>query len=406
MNNIKDTVISKYTKLNYLYLAIVLLWRPLQGTILSMDGKGRTIMFLTIVVFILNYNNNIFRRITQSKPIIFWLIWCIYASINTYIMGYDHPNTNFFYFVVNQLLCPCIIMIVTTYEYLNNSKRLLKWLLSIFLLYAFIGTFVMDIGYVAMKEGNTNANTLGNLLALNVMMIVFFAGFLFCRKDITIKRMIIFILFAIGIVVISATRKALGAGFIMIIGIILSQVKLNIDNIVKMTFPVILMYYIFNFIMSNTQMGERLNEIDEQAESVELEYDIKDNFFLKAMGDRAHQYIIGFQIFKDKPISGVGLKNYQRETNSPYCLHTEYMVQICECGIIGCLLFIAFYVNIIKCLLAKFRKGGYYKSIAIMLFGGIVAILFTSLTAWTYSFPFYFAVLGTIIGFIHSKSAI
>jgi hypothetical protein len=34
------------------------------------------------------------------------------------------------------------------------------------------------------------------------------------------------------------------------------------------------------------------------------------------------------------------------------------------------------------------------------MLGAIVAILFINFTAWTYSFPFYFAVYGTVIGFI------
>ena len=62
-----------------------------------------------------------------------------------------------------------------------------------------------------------------------------------------------------------------------------------------------------------------------------------------------------------------------------------------------------FYFSIIKMLLKKIKLGKFERSIAIMMLGTLVALLFIYLTAWSYSFPFYFAVLGTIVGFIYSK---
>lgn len=391
------------SRVNYLYVALILLWSPLQGTIISFDGKGRILLALTLMAIIINLNKVTFKKILFSTPVALWLTWCIYVTINTYFQGFSVTNTTFLFFTINNVICPCIIMAVCAYEYLKNPKRFLKTILLVFLIYAVIGTFVMDIGYVAVEEGNMNANTLGNLLALNVMLIIFFVGVLYCRQDITLTKTVALVLFAIGIVVVSATRKALGASFIMIISIILSQIKFTFSNILKIILPTIVLYYGFNFIMGNTKMGERMGELEEQADNVETMYNIGDNAFLKAMGDRAPQYILGYEVFKEKPIAGVGLCNFRRETGYPAVLHTEYMVQMCECGIIGCILFVMFYLSIIKRLLKKIRFGKLERSIAIIMLGTIAALLFIYLTAWSYSFPFYFAILGTIVGFIYSK---
>lgn len=388
-----------YSYFNYFFIAIVLLWKPLQGTVLTFDGKGRILLLLTVMAFVLNCNRHIFKKLLFSKPIVLWLVWCLYVTINTYFHGFRSENLSFSFFIFNHVYCPCMIMAVSAYEYIKNARRFLKVMLWIFLIYTFIGAFVMDIGYVAENEGAVNVNTLGNALALNVMMIIFFTGVLYCRKEITLKTTIVLVLFAIGVVVISATRKALGAGVIMIIALMLSQVKLTFSSFLKMILPVIVLYYGLTFVMGNTQMGERFADSEEKSSKFVKEYNVGNNPFLKMVGDRAPQYILGTQLFIEHPITGIGLTNFQRESRYPYRLHTEYMVQICECGIIGCVLFVMFYVVIIKQLLAYYRRD-FIRSSAIVMLGGIAALLFIYITAWSYSICTYFAVLGTIVGFI------
>ena len=145
----------------------------------------------------------------------------------------------------------------------------------------------MDIAFVAVEKGAVTVNTLGNELSLNVMLIIFFAGVLYCHRYISIKLAIGLIVFALGIVVITATRKAFGAGVIMTIALILSQIRLTFGSFLKVILPLLILYYGFTHVMNNTQMGERMENLNEQADNVEQEYNIVDNEFLKAMGDRA-----------------------------------------------------------------------------------------------------------------------
>ena len=392
-----------YSYFNYFYIAIVLLWRPLQGTILTVDGKGRILLLLTIIALLINCNRIVFRKILYKQPIVIWLLWCIYVIINTYLSGFYREDVSFLYFAINQICCPCIIMAVIAFEYFKDDRKLLKYVLFIFLIYAFIGAFVMDIGYVAAEEDAVNVNTLGNALALNVMMIIFFTGLCYCRKELSLKITVVLILFAMGIIVMSATRKALGAGVLMIIALMLSQIKISINSLIKMMVPIIALYFAFTYVMNNTGMGKRLSELDDQADNVSLYYNVSDNVFLKSLGDRAPQYILGTQLFVEQPITGIGLTNFQRKSGYPNRLHSEYMVQICECGIIGCILFVMFYIYIIKQLLLKFRKGNYDRQIVVIMLGTIVALLFIYLTTWSYSNCVYFTVLGTIIGYIYKK---
>lgn len=382
---------------------MVLLWRPLQGTVLTFDGKGRILFLLTFLAFIVNSNRTYFKKFLYSKPMVFWLIWCCYVTINTYLKGFDSESTTFSYFIINKVFCPCMVMAVSAYEYFKNSRAFLKTALLIYLIYSFIGAFVMDIAYVAEEEGAVTVNTLGNELSLNVMLIIFFAGVLYCHRYISLKLTIALIIFALGIVVITATRKALGAGVIMTIALILSQIRLTFGSFLKVILPLLILYYGFTHVMNNTQMGERMEELEEQTDKVEQQYNIGDNEFLKAMGDRAPQYIIGTQIFKEHSLTGIGLNNFSRVSGFTFVLHSEYMVQICECGIIGCLLFLAFYLGIIRRLTKRINWKEKGTKIPIMMLGGVVALLFVYFTAWAYSFGTYFVVLGCIIGYIYKS---
>ena len=76
--------------LNYFYITIVILWEPLRKMVITFDASARTIIFLSIVVFLLNYlRNKRFKKLVFSKPFVFWGIWVIFSSINLYVKGYS-----------------------------------------------------------------------------------------------------------------------------------------------------------------------------------------------------------------------------------------------------------------------------------------------------------------------------
>lgn len=389
-----------HTYFNYFYIVLVLLWEPLQGTILTVDAKGRTLFFMTLLSLVINFSDKQFRKIFLSKPVVIWGVWCVYAAINTYLCGFTIENITYPYFVVNKLICPLAVLGASAFEYTKNSRKFLRFTLVTFFVYVFIGTFFMDSNWVEDSSEIEGRNSLGNLLSLNAILIIFFALMRYCHnKDIGLVKLSFFVLFAIGIIVYSSTRKALGAGAILVIAFIVSQISWNVKSILKIGIAVAFLFISYSYMMEHTRMGERIHELNEQTDKVSKRYDIEDNLFLQAMADRAPQYILGTELFLKHPITGIGLMNFQSKAESPYRLHTEYMVQLCECGLIGFLLFIGFYFSIFKCLVKKIRISEVDRKISINMIGGLLALLFIYFTAWGYSMPHYFVMLGTIIAF-------
>lgn len=61
-------IISRF---NYLYVALILLWVPLHGTIISFDEKERILFVLTLIAFIVNNNKATYKRISFPKLVAF-----------------------------------------------------------------------------------------------------------------------------------------------------------------------------------------------------------------------------------------------------------------------------------------------------------------------------------------------
>lgn len=99
---------------------------------------------------------------------------------------------------------------------------------------------------------------------------------------------------------------------------------------------------------------------------------------LNYLGDRAAQYMLAWDLFLEYPITGIGLKNFSVMANYPFVLHTEYMVQLCECGIIGSALYLLFMGGLFKTVFRIWKSNGRLFYICL---GGLLCMLFLNFTA-------------------------
>ena len=79
---------------------------------------------------------------------------------------------------------------------------------------------------------------------------------------------------------------------------------------------------------------------------------------------------------------------------SPVRIHSEYIVQLCENGLVGFVLLMLFYIMLF---VGLFRKGRRGENIIFYLFA-LYTVLFLNLTAWTYNSDvvmLFYAVLIT-----------
>jgi O-antigen ligase len=106
-------------------------------------------------------------------------------------------------------------------------------------------------------------------------------------------------------------------------------------------------------------------------------------------------------VFIENPINGVGLQNFKKNaTDFNFSIHSEYMVNIAEGGIIGTTLFFLFYYWIWKQLKQVFKKFKNVWRITVIYIAGFIAVLFINTAAWTYDSISVFITLGLIIGYV------
>jgi O-antigen ligase len=115
------------------------------------------------------------------------------------------------------------------------------------------------------------------------------------------------------------------------------------------------------------------------------------------MGDRAFMYDCGWDLFLEHPLTGIGLLNFrlQNALGIDLVLHSEYMVQICECGIIGSILFLIFYYGMAKRII-QLLISGENRQDTLVLLATFVGFLMMSFFAWTYTSIYYFVFFGFI----------
>ena len=378
--------------LNYTYVIFVLLWDPLHITIITLDAKQLGITILTIVVFLINFiTSQKFKQFLFSKPIIFWGIWVIFSCINLKISGYD-GELPYSAYIILELFSPFLTMLIVCLELFYNHKKILHTLFAVFCIYGLFTSF-LSTGLESSTE-EQNLGALGNLGALNTIFIIFYGSLLNTHKWLKTRSLFFYIAISSSLVIMLATRKAFGAALIMIIFAVLSQINISIKNFGKLIVLSLVIIYSINLVLSNTLMGKRLTNTAE----VGQKFNTTDNETLNFLGDRAFYYIEGWNIFLENPLTGIGLNNFTKESGTNYRIHSEYMVQLTEGGIIGSAFFLLFYLWIFRNLYKRLKENN--DEALKVITGGFIAIIFINLTAWTYAFPHYFTCFGIIIGYL------
>lgn len=373
---------------NQLFLFFTILWPIVQNIVLhGIDGAGRLtviMFFLTIIV-----NNKYLLQVPRSFLIT--VVWAFYAALNTYFSG--HKGIEVFYpiWAIKNLFLPVLVMYVTYLEFKKNWGKSIKLMFICLLIFFLVGalnlrpTLQDDLSIRIM-------NALGNDYFNTLFMLICIVFILMAGKRLGFLPSIIIILLAFSIVIFGAERKAFGALIISTGFGIASMTVRSKHKFFILFLTVILCVLTTYFISYYTYIGERFSLLEEE------EF-VQNNLFLQLMGDRGIQYIQSWDMFISHPINGIGLFGYSVH-NTHFIglpLHSEYMVQLAECGMIGALLKLVALI----CLFKQFFHFRKFNSSPcnIILLGGIFAILFIGFTAWTYDMNIKYILFAMVYAY-------
>lgn len=391
---------SFLTLYNLFYIFICIVWNPFQIYYLKVDGAGYTIVMLSLFVIIINLDE--FRRQKTAFAIPAFRCWVIlmcYSMLNSYLKGFhayfgilNFLNSNYFY--------PFILLVITMMELHKNKQRCLKALWISLTVYLVIGLPFLGIDY----GGRAMVGGIGNLYPLHAVAYLFVTAILFVGGRIKTWAFVAITLFVSFIILASGTRKAFGAEVIIILGVILNHSKRrNLWFYVRLVLLGVVMLLAVRFSMQHSLMGLRLEDGTEKTRNVQLFSNQRINdIVVTLLDDRSIQYEKGLELFHEHVFTGIGVTNFMDKANSQYRLHSEYMVQLCENGLIGFILLMVFYVRIIIALVKARQRT---KSIVVnIMFYGLAAVMFIDFTCWTYNQNFVMIIYAILLIYANPKS--
>ncbi|MDL5514661.1 O-antigen ligase family protein [Arenibacter sp. M-2] len=382
---------EKYIRLEYFFILMVLIWDPVQRFILKVDGAGYSITLLTIVVLLFLIKKKYFYKIAFKKPLMIYCFWLLYTYINSIIIGQGHdiPFLSF----ITQITVPFVLMTVISLEYVHNKKRLLNVLifgmyLGVILVLIFVSK--TDQGRIG---GEMNSNTIGimaTILTLLLYLKYYYRGF-------SIYFFSILVAVPVVAIIMTGSRTAFGGlTLLIILHFFIYRSSSFWLSTIKIVLGFIFFMFPMKYILENTALGERILNTSNQSDGMEFQ---TGNPVLDAFGDRGFFYYQGWEVLKEKPITGIGLGNFKNYNSLELAQHSEYMIQLTELGAIGFLLFAYFYFFILKNL-NEIRLFIRNKREAELYIGYILIVLAMITATRMYRVWFMFLILGLVIGFI------
>ena len=256
--------------------------------------------------------------------------------------------------------------------------------------------------FIQNPEERFSVEGIGNLYPLHAVAFLFVSSVLLVEERI---RMWFFVVITLGISVLiflSGTRKAFGAEVIILLGVVINNgKKRNLWAWIRLVFLGAVLAMGVYYAINNTTVGERILEGTDERMYVQLvENQRLNDFIMKMLGDRGVQYESALELFHEHYWTGIGLTNFMDMSGGDLVLHSEYMVQLCENGMIGFVLLMLFYVLLVIGLVSNRKVVGKQKT-GIVLFG-LFAILFINFTSWTYCMNY--AMVFYAIFFVYAFS--
>lgn len=381
---------------NLFYIFVCLIWPPFRLYIFKADGAGRIILVLSIIAILLNLTEFWKNKKLYVKPaFLCWSLLLCYSIWNVFTKGFSTEYSTFKFLRVNYF--DSFIFLTVAILELNRDKEKALWTLWIAL-----GVFLL-IGLpsfgVRGDEGRFGIEGIGNLYPLHAVCFLFVSSVLFVEGKMNRTVLLVSVAVISVLVLLSGSRKSFGAEAILLLGMVINNgKKKNVWTWIRIVVLGTVLVYGIMYVMNNTLVGERiLASADDEDFYVQLvENDKINDYLMLLLGDRAIMYEKGIELFHENFWTGIGLTNYKDMSGGVLRLHSEYMVQLCENGLVGFILLMLFYVLLMTALIFN-RKDDENRKTK-MAFWGLFALLFLNLTCWTYCQNFamvFYAILLT-----------
>lgn len=245
-----------------------------------------------------------------------------------------------------------LIFMMSWYFQDNDNKSIMPMLKVILCGGAFVFVFTLRIygfdGIIALLRSSTridsdtmNASTLGVILAY-IVLVGFYYGYYYHWKLVHLLLIPVIL-----IIVVSGSKKAIlvDVAGILVLLVLANWKKGSATSIIKILFSISIAVVICYFVLKLPVFSNILTRITRAYTGIVRGYNID-----KSTRERMAFIKLGFEIFKEHPLKGIGIDNAKiinAQINGRYAyLHNNYSELLADTGIIGSLLYYSLYFYI------------------------------------------------------------
>lgn len=295
-------------------------------------------------------------KLVFSKPAVFYTLWAGYVFIRNLLFGYgvwQSPVQMFLGFVPSY-----ITFLVCLYSFPKNEGRLLSYIVAV--LYVFVIFGFISGGTHSLTGGIEDEDRLGgelinaNALGIRASLIAFCLTALLLRSKISIFVYVSLMVLPGLVILMSGSRTAFIILFFVLMVFVFRKNGKRQSGWIWNVLLLIAGFFAMYYILYNTSMGERLLGSINQAE----EYGMYTGTIWDVFGDRGYQYYVSIPVIADHFLLGIGMCNFiDVVPGANMVLHSEYLIQLLECGFIAFVLYFSLYVSITRALLLRRTHG-------------------------------------------------
>ena len=325
---------------------MLIIWDALKNY-LKLHAAGTQLMFLVpvIAIALLDPRNRDIISDSLKKPLSIWFLWIIYSLFNTFVISDLSILGKSPLVLGSAIIISFLLVLFICSKYLDTAR--LTNLLIIAYFVRLLLSIVFDSGWFTGATSRFGEEFNANTIAIGALFIIVLIAIKKTQFSKNSTFDIILVVISVLTIIATGSRKNLLSLLILAITYLYVFRSRNLlKNVARYLFFTAIVGLVFMWILNNTFIGERTIGLYERTI-----YAREQNTPERMFDNRARYYVEGWALFKKHPINGVGLTNFQHYDSFSRSLHSEYMAQLTEGGVIGAFLFFLFYFTIIKKLL-------------------------------------------------------
>lgn len=360
--------------------------------ILDFPGWRSVVSCLFILPVIFYWDDREFRKIVFSFPMLIWLVLTLYQYLNG--INKQVPEVNYIDLLHGFKVYSCIL--VFAYWASIDFTRTVNILVKAYFIRCVIVLAYLSAGGIGdrLTGAGGSATGLGQFAAI----LGIFIAYLNAVRYVSFNKNVILCGIPLLIIFLTQSRNPMAMFGMSLIITYYAYTKYRGGN-VTLKFILFLLVglvgiYALMPVLEDTAFAERvMTAQDRLEESYTFKTYATGTIFDTIVGDRLVYYVLGFEFFKSSPVTGIGVWNYRFLTGGTYPLHSEYMVHLCEGGIIAAALWLLFNFSMIRTI----RRIKFNKTLKWIAAGSLFILLFCGIYAREFFYEFFYPVYGLIL---------